>query len=61
MNNFEKIKQMNIDEMAEFFSKAYYGHCPDCPCYKQKYGYCNCNKFCCIKNLKSWLQSESEN
>ena len=56
MTNYEKIKQMTIDEMAEFIK-----HC-DCEtscafevaCW---YGDKDCD---CNNGIKQWLESESE-
>ncbi|MGN1138292.1 MAG: hypothetical protein ACI4RM_02505 [Ruminococcus sp.] len=59
MTNFEKIKQMNIDEMAEqlFFILD----CDDCPIEKYKgYSDQNCNNGTCKGALKKWLESEAE-
>ena len=53
MNNFEKIKAMNIDEMVRWLWRI-----TDC-------GYCEASKrFCyysageCKRMLKQWLESE---
>ena len=63
MTNFEKIKQMSIDEMArssiDFFSCPY--NIPGDP----QYSYCDCKigeKFNhnCINCTKHWLESEVE-
>lgn len=63
MTNFEKIKQMSIDEMArssiDFFSCPY--NIPGDP----PYSYCDCEigeKFNhnCINCTKHWLESEAE-
>ena len=52
MNNYERIKQMSIDEMARLLTDS---------CELRF----NCNDFICgdencIKSMKQWLQSESE-
>lgn len=56
MNNFEKIKQMSIDEMAISICKAFdmfAGGCDSCP-YSDK-------KDCGYNNhWKQWLQEQSE-
>ena len=57
MNNFEKIKRMNIDEMSEFLSNVVY--CEMCPI----------SDFCdidttyqeCPEIFKQWLLSEVKN
>lgn len=54
MNNFEKIKAMNIEEMAELLSKGCcIGDftCHDCICADDK----------CLNTIKQWLELESEN
>lgn len=53
MNNFEKIRNMTIDEMANFLYLA-----DDCE------NICNCRYSCldkdrnCAKEIKKWLKSE---
>lgn len=63
MTNYEKIKQMSIDEMArsciDFFS------CPYNISGDPPYSYCDCEigeKFNhnCINCTKHWLESEAE-
>ena len=56
MNNFEKIKAMNIDEMAEFIYRL--KDCEDVDCDK-----CLLNSLCAIsihdkEDVKGWLKSE---
>lgn len=46
MNNFEKIKDMSINEMAEEFESFLYDACA-------------CNKYNCLIDIKQWLQAES--
>ncbi len=50
MNNYEKIKNMNIDEMAEFINNLY--------CRNE----CDNNWSCfdCFERYKQWLQEESK-
>ena len=68
MNNFEKIKNMTIDEMAEFVFAQNNGSeysCEFCP----KQEWCIENYPCwrkpstdiCIEGVKQWLLSEVEN
>lgn len=52
MNNFEKIKSMDIDEMAEWF--ANYIHCRSC-----FLAFCPDDKDC-DEIFKQWLESEQE-
>lgn len=62
MNNYDRIKQMNIDEMAEWLSNTF-----DCNlCVENErlsdnpllqYEKCDDN---CIKHCKEWLESESQ-
>lgn len=53
MNNFEKIKAMSIDEMANFLEET-----PCLHCTKFKTNKCDVKN--CIKYIKQWLQQESE-
>lgn len=48
MNNFEKIKAMDIDEMAEWLNKI---ECNEDCCRDW-----NCNE--CVNGFKQWLESE---
>lgn len=55
MNNYEKIKNMNVKQLATFINQ-----CESNPCVT----HCiYANNFCdgeCIKNLNLWLQQEAE-
>lgn len=54
MTNYERIKQMSVDEMAYFISEKLQGHCTfSCPCD------CSLN-MSCEKAHKQWLESEAE-
>ena len=57
MTNFDKIKSMNIEEMAKFLSNVVY--CEMCPVSKL------CNEDTtyqeCPEKLKQWLLSEVQN
>lgn len=53
MNNFDKIKNMTLDEMAELLSTDCALRCPKYMQYKKCYGNCQ-------ENVKQWLQAESE-
>ena len=61
MNNFEKIKNMTLDEMAEMLCYKTLNSCAFC---SQNYellgGYCPPAGKCDIKYVKQWLQQESE-
>lgn len=58
MNNYDKITNMDIDEMAEFIKSEVFRECSFCkgyecdkvPLYSEK----------CIDGIKQWLQAESE-
>lgn len=58
MNEFDKIKNMALDEMAEYLTKLTATYCE----------YCTFKEFCednednisCREVLKQWLQLESE-
>ena len=53
MNNFEKIKNMTLDEMAKFIYLINPMYCTDCPAYNI------CKGGECVKTLKQWLQQEN--
>ena len=68
MTNFEKIKGMTIDEMAEFFAINKYPNFPNSPCYICEYN----SRLSCIKPsdctiedkawlYKGWLVTEFAN
>ena len=51
MNNYERIKNMSIDEMAEFLNNK------DCDSCGYKGDDCS---YDCFIGIKSWLESEEE-
>lgn len=56
MNNYEKIKNMSVDEMAEFYYD--YFECALCPC-----EWTSENEDCaddCYDAIKQWLLKECE-
>lgn len=55
MNNYEKIKAMTLDEMAEFLDESPCLHCSD----DKSNNKCDCLKKC-RKHIKQWLQQESK-
>lgn len=57
MNNFEKIKQMTIDEMAEWIKDLSDCDCRHCPVKSTLFFNC---EFFCTNNLKRWLEGEGE-
>lgn len=67
MNNFEKIKTMDIEEMAEFIEDIL-SPLEEPPCaycaYYDEYSDAddedfNCNRTC-VNGIKQWLETESE-
>lgn len=65
MNNYERIKNMTIDELAEFISALTYcsdAACNEKDCFIRKIGY---EKLCTLTSFyssgaKQWLESEVE-
>ena len=53
MNNFEKIKAMDIDEMAEYLA---YMECDTCCVYGDKTDCLEGSD--CFTGIKQWLESE---
>ena len=69
MNNFEKIKNMTLDEMAEFLQKQFdefeeHFGCYSCINYNTHHyneKECkDCEYWECGGSIKQWLQQESE-
>ena len=54
MNNFEKIKAMNIDEMIKFIKRQ--NMCTKCTELRMPY----CRDAKCDEGIKQWLESEEE-
>ena len=58
MTNFERIKNMTVDELAE---ELYKEDCNSCPC--DKYDYEDCyqdNSISCVKIIKRWLEMDCQ-
>ncbi len=53
MTNFEKIKQMSVEEMTEFMSTIDTSACSCCK------GKCACMS--CRDGFRAWLESEADN
>lgn len=53
MTNFERIKAMTVEELAEFMSIP----C-ECEVDPVKEGFVTCGNSGCIRKLKLWLESE---
>lgn len=62
MNNFEKIKQMNIDEMAKTFNKKYCEECAYKEMYFDDWKSCDADCWAHINNdyYKKWLLESEE-
>lgn len=58
MRNIDRIKNMTLDEMAEYLTKLTATYCKYCT-FKE---YCEDNEdnISCREVLKQWLQAESE-
>lgn len=61
MTNFEKIKQMSVEEIAELLDNISES------CYDKGYGFSNCGNCplsilpsCASTGIKDWLESEVE-
>lgn len=66
MTNFEKIKKMNIEEMAEFFTIDKYTNFPPSPCYVCDYDkglFCvrdgRCTDEYKMQVYQKWLESNA--
>lgn len=64
MTQFERIKNMTIEEMAEFFAVDKYPNFPSSPCYVCEYdeglfcGNDNCTNEYKTQVYKEWLESK---
>ena len=54
MNNYEKIKQMTVEEMVEFIRKA------DCKNACNFYETVDCSCYECSDGIREWLEKECE-
>ena len=59
MTNFEKIKAMDIDELAEFLQDEICYECFNCTIANFKY-HSNDDEHSCIDIIKNWLKREEE-
>lgn len=58
MNNYEKIKNMSVDEMAEFYRDNFGCELSYCPCeWSNEHEDCGDD---CYGAIKSWLLKEYE-
>lgn len=55
MTNYERIKNMSIEEMADYFNEIF--DCRNCP---NDMFLCEGNGYVCTKYIKQWLESEVE-
>ena len=53
--NYERIKAMSVDEMAEFLDVFTINSCDFCKHWTKG---CHCQ---CVEKFKQWLESEAEN
>jgi len=58
MTNFERIKNMTVDELAK---ELYKEDCNSCPCDKYDYKECyqnNSEDMSCVEIIKRWLEMD---
>ena len=58
MKNFERIKQMSVEDMVEFFCIEHWGLCSSCAFNEKEE--CNVDPLLCRQGVKQWLESEGE-
>lgn len=61
MTNYEKLKQMSVNEMTQFLFVHQFSKCNDCDYYHQKQ--CSGKYFddkSCTMGIKLWLESKVE-
>ena len=61
MNNFQKIKMMDCETFATFFSDNFMGDCDICTAWKKECGKTDTQRppSYCRENIIEWLQSEA--
>ncbi len=57
MTNFEKIKQMSVEELAEFICNRMCADCCDNRCPAREF----CEAGCRYSGMSKWLESEADN
>lgn len=57
MNNFERIKNMTVDEMVKFLDEGF--SCYECELYFRDF-FKECKNENCLKACKQWLLQECE-
>ena len=60
ITNFEKIKKMSIEEMAQFLFVHEFSKCYDCGYYQMHCSGKYFDDICCSMGIKHWLESEAE-
>lgn len=65
MTNFERIKAMSVEEMAEMLfdeSVNHYTYCDGCPYQSLIAPHCSANDVQngCVNSIQRWLKSETE-
>ena len=60
MTNFERVKEMNVEEMAEFLTKEYDGICSCCIIEDREKREMKCYSVpgMCTQGVRRWLESE---
>lgn len=58
MTNYERIKQMSVEEMADFINHETDGICSCCDLYPDKKDKCYMIEGECKRGIKRWLESE---
>lgn len=60
MTNFDRVKAMNAEELAEFLTNEYDGVCSCCAIEKGKRGVrCYSIPGMCTQGVRRWLESEA--
>lgn len=60
MTNFERIKNMSIEEMAKFWANDLDGICSCCGITYEEKQNVKCYECLCVKGITRWLNSEVE-
>jgi hypothetical protein len=60
MTNYEKIKSMSKEQMAEHLYNEFIYDCSSCPCDKFDYTECYSSDCDCVKLIGKWLSKKDE-
>jgi hypothetical protein len=58
MTNYERIKNMTIEELASELYMNFISNCDQCPCDRLNYKECYTSGYTCAEIIQKWLNVE---